>query len=164
MSDSRWRSTHITWHRLVAAVTAVLALVCVVSLSNVASATTSVTTNTYLLYVGHGVGVTATANPTTGCSEVFLTTDFIHWRNITPPLKVPTTMPKGSCLYVWTDAYFTSPAVGWLLARNGGSTQTILRHTLDGGRTWITQPGGDTGSNGGGPLCQPLLRQSALTN
>jgi hypothetical protein len=127
----------------------VLALVCVVPLSNIASATTSATTSTYLLYVGHGVGVAATANPNTGCSEVSLTTDFIHWRNITPPLKVPKTMPKGTCLCVWTGASFTSPAVGWLLARNGGSTQTILRHTLDGGRTWITQPGGDTGSNAG---------------
>ena len=36
------------------------------------------------------------------------------------------------------------------MARNGGSTDTILRHTVDGGRTWITQPGGDTGSNVGG--------------
>jgi hypothetical protein len=135
---------------MIAAVLAALTLVSVVSRSNVASATTSVTTSTYLLYVGHGVGVAATANSNTGCSEVFLTIDFIHWRNITPPLKVPKTMLKGTCLYVWTDANFTSPAVGWLLARNGGSTQTILRHTLNGGRTWVTQPGGDTGSNAGG--------------
>jgi hypothetical protein len=103
MSDSRCGSTHPTWHRLSAAVTAVLALVCVVPLSNIASATTSATTSTYLLYVGHGVGVAATANPNTGCSEVSLTTDFIHWRNITPPLKVPKTMPKGTCLCVWKN-------------------------------------------------------------
>jgi len=82
----------------------------------------------------------------TGCGEVFLTTDFIHWRNITPPLKIPKSVAKGQCLYVWSDASFTSPTVGWLLARNGGSTQTILRHTVDGGRSWITQPGGDTGA------------------
>jgi hypothetical protein len=150
MGVSQRRTSQRTGHRLITAVVTALTLISVASLSNVASATTSVTTSTYVLYVGHGIGVAATASPNTGCSEVFLTTDFIHWRNITPPLKVPTSVPKGTCLYVWTDAYFTSPAVGWLLARNGGSTQTILRHTLNGGRTWITQPGGDTGSNAGG--------------
>jgi len=132
-----------------AAVSTVLALFSVIALSN-ASASTKVTTSTYLLYVGHDVGVAATTNPNTGCGEVFLTTDFIHWRNITPPLKIPKSVAKGQCLYVWSDASFTSPTVGWLLARNGGSTQTILRHTVDGGRSWITQPGGDTGSNAGG--------------
>ena len=117
--------------------------------ANLSSATASATANTYLLYVGHGVGVTATYNQNSGCSEVFLTNDFIHWRNVTPPLKRTTGIPKGQCLYAWTDASFTTPTDGWLLARNGGSTDTILRHTLDGGRTWVTQPGGDTGSNGG---------------
>lgn len=150
MGIGRRRTGQSAGRRLIAVVVAALTLLGVVPLSKVVSATTSATTSTYLLYVGHGVGVAATANLTTGCSEVFLTTDFIHWRDITPPLEVPKSVPKGTCLYVWTDANFTSPAVGWLLARNGGSTQTILRHTLNGGRTWITQPDGDTGSNAGG--------------
>jgi len=94
-----------------AAVITVLALFSVIALSN-ASASTKVTTSTYLLYVGHDVGVAATTNPNTGCGEVFLTTDFIHWRNITPPLKIPKSVAKGQCLYVWSDASFTSPTVG----------------------------------------------------
>lgn len=135
--------------RFIAVIIAAFAVVCVLSFPNVVSATASVTTSTYLLYVGHDVGVAATTNPNTGCGEVFLTTDFIYWRNITPPVKVPKSVPKGTCLYVWTGAYFSSTTDGWLQARNGGSTQTILRHTLDGGRTWIVQPDGDTGSNAG---------------
>jgi hypothetical protein len=57
-------------------------------------------TSPYLLYVGHGIGVAATENPNTGCSEAFLTTDFVHWRNISPPLRNSTQIPKGQCLYV----------------------------------------------------------------
>src|ERR1035437_3880730 len=99
MSVSRRRTSQRMGRRLIAAAVAVLTLISVVSLSNVASATTSMTTSTYLLYVGHGVEVAATTNPKTGCSEVFISTDFIDWRNITPPLKVPTSVPKGECLY-----------------------------------------------------------------
>src|SRR5665213_1237241 len=147
---SNWRmANQKVWRPLIATTVAACTLAGVISFPNVVSASTSFPSSTYELYAGHGFGVAATSNPNTGCSEVFLTTDFSHWRNITPPLKVPSSVPKGQCLYVWTDAYFTSSTDGWLLARNGGSTDTILRHTLDGGRTWITQPGGDTGSNGG---------------
>lgn len=115
-----------------------------------ASTAPSTTTSTNVLYAGHGVGIVATYDLNTGCSEVFLSTDLIKWRDVTPPLKSPANIPKGQCPYVWNSAYFVSPSDGWLLARNGGSTDTILRHTVDGGRTWIVQPGGDTGSNGGG--------------
>ena len=120
-------------------------IVGVVAPTSWATATPS-PTSTYLLYVGHGVGVAATYNPATGCGGVFLTNDFTHWRNITPPLARANSSP---CVFAWTGASFTSPEVGWLIARNEGSTQTILRHTSDGGRTWTVQPGGDTGSNGG---------------
>lgn len=119
------------------------------TVSSNAAGTSATTNSTNVLYAGHGVGIVATYDLNTGCSEVFLSTDMTTWRNITPPLKRPADIPKGECLYVWNSAYFVSPSDGWLLARNGGSTNTILRHTLDGGRTWITQPGGDTGSNGG---------------
>lgn len=149
MGVRRQRTSQRTRHRLVAVAVAALTVLTAVSFSNAASATTPVKRSTYLLYVGHGIGVAATSNPSTDCSEVFFTTDFIHWRDITPPLKVSTSVPKGTCLFVWTDAYFISSTLGWLLARNSGSTDTILRHTFNGGKTWSTQPGGDTGSNAG---------------
>src|SRR5580698_10147832 len=117
--------------------------------ANLTSAAASKTTNTYLLFAGHGVAITASYNQNTGCSQVFLTHDFTQWQNVTPPLKRAPGVPKAQCLYDWTDASFTSPTVGWLLARNGGSDETILRSTVNGGRTWVTQPGGTTGSNAG---------------
>ena len=117
--------------------------------ANLSSATSPATNNTSLLYVGHGVGVVATYNQNTGCSEAFLSNDLVHWRNVTPPLKRTTGIAKGQCLYAWNGAYFTSPTDGWLQARNEGGTETILRHTLDAGRSWVAQPSGDTGSNGG---------------
>ncbi len=113
------------------------------------AASTVTRTSTSVLYAGHGVGVIATYDPTTGCSEVYTSTNLSAWRNITPLLTTPTGVANGQCLYMWTSAYFASPRVGWLLARNSGSTDTILRHTLNGGRTWIAQPGGSTGSNAG---------------
>ena len=113
------------------------------------AASSATTTSTYVLYVGHGVAVVATNDLNTGCSSVYLSTNTTTWRNVTPPLKGSAATSKGQCLYFWSSASFVSPLDGWLLARNGGSTETILRHTLNGGRTWTTQPGGDTGSNGG---------------
>ena len=104
---------------------------------------------TYLLYVGHGVGVADTAGASVPCGEVIITTDFQHWRVITPPLPPAVPGSAGTCLYTWSDAYFTSPRDGWLLARNGGSTQTLLQHTVNGGRSWTSEPAGDTGSNAG---------------
>ena len=83
----RRRRTSVKMRRPMAGVlVATLTLFGVVTFSHAASAKDSDTRSTYLLYVGHGVGVIATENLTTGCSEVFISTDFDHWRNITPPL------------------------------------------------------------------------------
>jgi len=114
------------------------------------SAAVSSATSTYVLYAGHGVGVVATENPLTGCGGVFLSTDFTHWRNITPPVKSPGALPKGQCAYVWSDAYFASSMDGWLVGSDGADADTILRHTLNGGRSWTAEPGEYTGSAGGG--------------
>ncbi|MGC8498748.1 MAG: WD40/YVTN/BNR-like repeat-containing protein [Acidimicrobiales bacterium] len=113
------------------------------------SASAATVTSTQALYAGHGVGVVTTYDLSTGCSTVYLSTNMITWRDITPPLKKPPDLAKDQCTYAWTSAYFASPRDGWLLARNEGGTGTILRRTQDGGRTWIAQPGGSTGSNGG---------------
>lgn len=102
----------------------------------------------HVLYAGHGVEVIASTNTLSDCSRVYISSDLQHWRNITPPLKSNHT--SGGCLYTWTSASFVSPTDGWLLALNGADVSTILRHTVNGGRTWVTEPGGETGSAGGG--------------
>jgi len=100
----------------------------------------------YVLYAGHGIEVIASTNNWSDCSRVYISSDLRHWRNITPPLR----SNPGGCLYTWASASFVSPTDGWLLANNGADVSTILRHTVNGGRTWVTEPGGETGSAGGG--------------
>lgn len=100
----------------------------------------------YVLYAGHAIEVIASTDNYSDCSRVYISSDLRHWRNITPPLS---SSPSG-CLYTWASASFVSPTDGWLLANNGADVSTILRHTVNGGRTWVTEPGGETGSAGGG--------------
>jgi len=99
----------------------------------------------YVLYVGHGIEVISSVNVLSDCSRVYVSSDLRHWRNITPPTQPS---PVG-CVYTWDSASFVSPTDGWLLAINGADVRTILRHTVNGGRTWVTEPGGETGSAGG---------------
>lgn len=111
----------------------------------------SPTSSVYPLFLAPSVGVVAD-DANTGCSTVYLTTDFAHWRNISPPNPSPPGLPAGApaqCIYIWTSASFVSTDDGWVLGRDGGSTDTVLYHTVDGGRNWTRQPGGYTGSNGG---------------
>jgi photosystem II stability/assembly factor-like uncharacterized protein len=100
----------------------------------------------YVLYAGHGIEVIASLNSLSGCSRVYISNNLRHWRNITPPLE----SNSGGCEYTWASASFVSPTDGWLLANNGADASTILRHTVNGGRTWVSEPGGETGSAGGG--------------
>ena len=143
------RSHHLATCLAVAGI--VMAFACADLLANpsFAFASSSRTTSTYLLYAGNGVGVVATENPQSGCGGVFLTTDFVHWRSITPAVKNPAHWRTGLCAYAWSGAYFVSPTDGWLVATNGADVDSILRHTANGGRTWITEPDQYTGSAGG---------------
>jgi len=101
----------------------------------------------YVLYAGHGIEVIASTNTLSDCSRVYFSSDLRHWRNITPSLR--SNPIPGGCLYTWASASFVSPTDGWLLAINGADVSTILRHTVNGGRTWVAEPGGETGSAGG---------------
>lgn len=100
-----------------------------------------------VLYAGHGIEVIASTNTLSDCSRVYISSDLRHWRDITPPLR--SNAIPGECSYTWASASFVSPTDGWLLAINGADVSTILRHTVNGGRTWVAESGGETGSAGG---------------
>jgi photosystem II stability/assembly factor-like uncharacterized protein len=100
----------------------------------------------FVLYAGHGVEVISSINNSSDCSRVYISSDLRHWRNITPPLRANLV----GCEYTWASASFVSRRDGWVLANNPADASTILRHTVNGGRTWTTEPGGETGSAGGG--------------
>jgi hypothetical protein len=99
------------------------------------------------LYLGNGLGIVAEAGASSGgCSELLATTDFTHWRNISPPQQSGT---DGSCPDIWQSASFVSPLQGWVLGRNGGGVNTLLYRTDNGGTTWVQLAGSSEGSNGG---------------
>lgn len=115
----------------------------------IANASTSPHGGAQALYAGNGVEVVTSRNPATGCAGVFLRSDATQWTNVTPPSPGKV---NGQCLYAWVDAAFVSANVGWVEARNGGSDQTVLEHTTNGGATWTIEPGSSTGSNFGTEL------------
>lgn len=140
-----------TWTRLiqVGVAVAVAGSVFSVTLAGLGASASGLSKGKYVpfvLYVGHGVEVISSINNSSGCSRVYISSDLRHWRNITPPLQANLV----GCEYTWAGASFVSSRDGWVLANNGADASTILRHTVNGGRTWITEPGGEAGSAGGG--------------
>lgn len=115
---------------------------------------TSPNSSVHPLFLAPGVGVVAD-DPNSGCSTVYWTADFVHWRNISPPNPALTGLPAGTpvqCTYIWTSASFVSANDGWVLGRDGGGSGTVLYHTVDAGKSWIKEPGGGTGSSGGSEI------------
>ena len=99
------------------------------------------------LYLGHGLGIVAEDSMALGgCSQLLATTDFTHWRNISPPQQSGT---DGSCPDIWQSASFVSPREGWVLGRNGGDVSTVLYRTDNGGTTWVEEAGSSVFSNAG---------------
>ncbi|MHB8263085.1 MAG: WD40/YVTN/BNR-like repeat-containing protein [Acidimicrobiales bacterium] len=113
--------------------------------------TAASSTQFYPLFLGHGIGVAGTQQ-SNGCSYVYLTRDFIHWQAVTPPVSPQVRQRLGPCPYAWGDPSFVSRSDGWILGRVNGNVTTVLYHTLNGGRSWVQQPGGSTGANGGWEL------------
>jgi hypothetical protein len=99
------------------------------------------------LYLGHGVGIVTETSPSSGgCSELLATTDFTHWRDISPPQQ---SGADGPCPDVWQSASFVSPLQGWVLGRDGAGVSTVLYRTDNGGTTWLELTGSSVGSDGG---------------
>jgi hypothetical protein len=99
------------------------------------------------LYLGHGLGIVAEDSLVLGgCSQLLATTDFTHWRNISPPQQSGT---DDSCPDIWQSASFVSPLEGWVLGRNGTDVSTVLYRTDNGGTTWLEEAGSSVGSNAG---------------
>jgi photosystem II stability/assembly factor-like uncharacterized protein len=99
------------------------------------------------LYLGHGLGIVAEdAASSGGCSLLLATTDFTHWRNVSPPQQSGS---DGSCPDIWQSVSFVSPLEGWALGRDGGGVDTVLYRTDDGGTSWVQVTGSSVGSNGG---------------
>ena len=93
-------------------------------------------------YLRPGYGVVAMAN--TGSAPHYLlevTTDFVHWRDISPPPPPPSQYGDD---YRLSSISFPTALDGWVVARTGGNL--VLYRTTDGGSTW--QDLGATGQGG----------------
>jgi hypothetical protein len=85
-------------------------------------------------YVRPGFGVVGIANaPTPLEASLELTTDFVHWRDITPPIPGP---DQYGDAYRFTDVSFLNSLQGWVVAYSEASSSLRLYRTTDGGETW----------------------------
>ena len=99
------------------------------------------------LYLGHGLGIVAEdAAGSGGCSQLLATTDFTHWRNISPPQQSGT---GGPCPDIWQSVSFVSALEGWVLGLDGGDVTTVLYRTDNGGTSWVQVTGSSEGSAAG---------------
>lgn len=64
--------------------------------------------------------------------DLFSTTDFVHFTNITPP-GPPS---ENGSIGEFTSASFPTPADGWVAESNEDGSDGYLLHTTDGGATW----------------------------
>jgi photosystem II stability/assembly factor-like uncharacterized protein len=81
---------------------------------------------------------------TTDRSQLELTTDFVHWRNITPPGLTP---DRYGDVYAFESVSFPTALDGWVTADRAGAL--YLFRTINGGRTWTIE-GPSKGSDQGG--------------
>lgn len=98
-----------------------------------------------LVYVGSGVavvGINPVDDPYGGQrpSELFLSTDMVHWTNVTPPQsQVAQTGTYGG----FEHASFLNDLDGWVTTWNSATTVVTIYRTTDGGRSWSAVLGGD---------------------
>jgi photosystem II stability/assembly factor-like uncharacterized protein len=84
--------------------------------------------------LGNGFGVVAIAQaPNSLGSELEMTTDFVHWRDITPPIPGPDQYGED---YVFTDIDFINEQDGWVAAFYQGGGVNLIYRTTDGGASW----------------------------
>jgi hypothetical protein len=76
------------------------------------------------------VGV-VTAGVTSVPARLYLTDDFAHWRDATPPqVAVNSEYPS------FEDAFFLDASRGWVTTFNPANVEVAIHRTVDGGRHW----------------------------
>ena len=99
--------------------------------------------------LGQSFGLVGLVNSrTVGHIELELTTDFVHWHNIIPP--VPDQGQYGGSAAI-KDVFFLSPAVGWVVVGLPNSTLELYR-TSNGGISWQGEGGDTSGGTAGDEL------------
>lgn len=83
------------------------------------------------------IGVVGMANVTPGGgSRLYLTRDFSHWTDVTPPFVRADSEGDDN----FEDAWFVDSRHGWVTAFKVATVSVDLYRTADGGRTWLRIP------------------------
>jgi photosystem II stability/assembly factor-like uncharacterized protein len=115
-----------------------------------------------LIYRGPGVTLVGVSPLCCGYegakpSRLYLSTDLVHWTDITPPQSQRINDPRYPAYGFFEQASFLSPSVGWITTWNPATIQTTIYRTNSGGRTWTSVPGGGHGAHGGAAALIDLL-------
>ena len=103
-----------------------------------------------LAYLRSGLGLVA-VSPLGGGgqgsqpSTLYLTTDMVHWRNVTPPRQVgpPEAYP------LFEHASFLDARTGWVSAWSPATVAGAIYRTNNGGASWSSLSGGGHSGNAG---------------
>jgi photosystem II stability/assembly factor-like uncharacterized protein len=113
-----------------------------------------------LAYTGPGVALVGVSGLAPGYqgtrpSQLYLSTDLVHWSNVTPPQSQ---LPQRPGEYLLFDqASFLSPSTGWVTTWNPDTLMGVIYRTSDGGRTWSAIPGPGHGDHAGDAFRLQLL-------
>jgi hypothetical protein len=105
-----------------------------------------------LLDAGHGVELASVSaagggDQGTAPSTLWLSTDTLHWRDVTPSAARQPVAPN---LYpIFDSASFLSATSGWVADWNVGNLGVTIYGTSDGGRTWRVLSGAGHGDHAG---------------
>jgi photosystem II stability/assembly factor-like uncharacterized protein len=81
-------------------------------------------------------------------STLWLSTDLVHWRDVTPPAS---RQPFEGDIHVMFDqASFLSPTTGWVTTWNSWNNGVTIYRTADAGKSWTTAPAGSGHGDHGG--------------
>src|ERR1019366_8979734 len=112
-----------------------------------------------LVYAGPGVAVVGISpvdngNQGTRPSQLYVSTDMVHWTEVTPPRAQVT--QNGGYGY-FERASFLNASTGWVTTWNPATIGVTIYRTGDGGRTWSAVSGGGHSGNAGATVLLQLL-------
>ena len=89
-----------------------------------------------LVYAARGLALVGTAAGAPGLAQsahLYISTDLVHWRQVTPP-RADSKNPMQSGNF--EAASFLNEDTGWVTTSNGAMAEVTIYRTDDGGRSW----------------------------